>query len=175
MDIKTVDSSNNLIIDDLYQRQKENVSKMRTALLAVSDESCITPRQAIQDITGMRIYHQLIRIIRYTELMDKLETKLYESIEYSIDSANSPDPATWITLLKIQEKLQKQMIESHKLLQPYLDIKEFSIVELTSIDNTQNSANIIMEPEERDKLRSKAQSILLQLQDSNSNIDSGDM
>ena len=72
MDIKTVDEPSVLVTDELYKRQKENVSKMRTALLSFTDENGVSVRRAIQGITGMRIYHQIIRIIRYTELMDKL-------------------------------------------------------------------------------------------------------
>ncbi len=164
MDIKTVDDSDNRITDSLYQRQKENVSKMRASLLSCTDESGVSTRHAIQSITTMRIYHQLTRIIRYLELMDKLEVKLYESIEYSIETANKAEPTTWMALLTIQEKLQKTMIESHKLLQPYLDIQEFSVVDLTTSDGEVSNHTQIMNPEDRDRLRSTAQTVLQQLQ-----------
>lgn len=164
MDIKTVDDSNTLIIDDLYQRQQENASKMRTALLAAFDDTGISTRQAIQGITGMRIYHQLMRIIRYTQLMDKLEEKLYESIEYSIDSSQASDPSTWMGLLSIQERLQKSMIESHKLLQPYLNIQELSAVDLSEPEPDLNPTSQILTPEDRDKIRSNAQAVIQQLQ-----------
>ena len=166
MDIKTVDDSNNLIADSLYQKQKENISKMRTALLSFSDENGISTRQAIQGITAMRIYHQLVRIVKYLELMDKLEMKLYESIEYSIDNSDTSDPATWTALLTIQEKLQKSMIESHKLLQPYLDIQEFTIVDLTNQSNSSSTSTLLMSSEDRDELRFKAQLMLNQLNES---------
>ena len=56
------------------------------------------------------------------------------------------------------------MIESHKLLQPYLDIQEFSIADLS--DSTQETpiTSHIMSPEDRDRLRSKAQAVLYQLE-----------
>lgn len=164
MDIKTVDASDGVIIDNLYRKQKENISKMRTALLSFSDENGVSTRQAVQGITAMRIYHQLIRIVRYLELMDKLEFKLYESIEHSIDISNVQDAATWAGLLTIQEKLQKSMIESHKLLQPYLDIQEFTVMDLTNPINTSSTPTILMNSEDRDELRSKAQLILDQLE-----------
>ena len=164
MDIKTVDEPSVLVTDELYKRQKENVSKMRTALLSFTDENGVSVRRAIQGITGMRIYHQIIRIIRYTELMDKLETKLYESIDYTIDNAELGDNDTLAILLATQERLQKSMIESHKLLQPYLDIQEFSIADLS--DSTQETpiTSHIMSPEDRDRLRSKAQAVVYQLE-----------
>lgn len=164
MDIKTVDSSENIIMDSIYQKQKENVSKMRAAIVSFSDENGISARQAIQNITGMRVYHQLLRIIRYTELMDKLELKLYDSIEYSIDHSDASNTNTMTVLLAVQEKLQKSMIESHKLLQPYLDIQEFTVVDLTESEQESVNTPQIMNPEDRDKLRSKAQAILQQLQ-----------
>ncbi len=171
MNIKTVDNSNCFIPDDLCRKQKENISKMRTALLSFSDENGVSTRQAIQGITALRIYHQLVRIIRYLELMDKLEMRLYESIEYSIDNVNVQDSSTWVALLAIQEKLQKSMIESHKLLQPYLDIQEFTVVDLTNQNSTDSAQNLIMNSENRDKLRSKAQLILNQLNESDERRD----
>lgn len=169
MSIKTVDDCNPLL-DPLYKRQKEGVAKMRTSLLAYTEENGVSTRQALESITAMRVYHQLTRIVKYLEVMDKLEAKLYESIEYSIDTAQSSDPSTWMGLLNIQERLQKSMIESHKLLQPYLDIRDFGVVELAPQEDTVNAATVIMKPEERDSLRSKAQSILLQLQDTNPEV-----
>lgn len=163
MDIKTVDEPNTLITDDLYKKQKENVSKMRTALLSFTDENGVSARRAIQGITGMRIYHQIIRIIRFTELMDKLEAKLYESIDYTIDSSDVHDVETLSLLINIQGRLQKSMIESHKLLQPYLDIQEFTIADLADSGQEAPVTAQIMNPEDRDRLRSKAQAVLYEL------------
>jgi hypothetical protein len=158
-DIKTVDDYQ--ILDPLYSKQKEGVSKMRASLLACSSDNSTSMVNAIQNITVMRIYHQLSRIIKYTELMDKLEDKLYESIENTIDNVNS-DPATMMMLLNVQEKLQKSMIESHKLLQPYMDVKEFAVMDLVQPED--NHSNItILDPEKRDGLRTKASNILKQL------------
>lgn len=163
-DIKTVDSSE-VVYDPVYQRQKEGVAKMRASLLACTDENGVTIRGTIESITAMRIYHQMMRIIKYTELMDKIEDKLYKSIDNMLD--NSPDDAaTMVMLLNVQEKLQKSMIESHKLLQPYLDIKEFSVVDLVPQESTAASGpQLNMKSEERDRLRSNAQQVLLQLKE----------
>lgn len=163
-DIKTVDSSE-VVYDPVYQRQKEGVAKMRASLLACTDENGVTIRGTIESITAMRIYHQMMRIIKYTELMDKIEDKLYKSIDNMLD--NSPDDAaTMVMLLNVQEKLQKSMIESHKLLQPYLDIKEFSVVDLVPQESTAaSSPQLNMKSEERDRLRSNAQQVLLQLKE----------
>jgi len=163
-DIKTVDSSE-VVYDPVYQRQKEGVAKMRTSLLACTDENGITIRGTIESITAMRIYHQMMRIIKYTELMDKIEDKLYKSIDNLIDTAPN-DTQTLIQLLTIQERLQKSMIESHKLLQPYLDIKEFSVVDLVPQESTASSGSQLnMNSEDRDRLRSNAQQVLLQLKE----------
>lgn len=166
MDIKTVDGSSLIDkVDPLCQRQREGVAKMRTSLLACTDESCISTRQAIQSITAMRIYHQLARIVKYLELMDKLENKMYAAIEYTVDTASESDSNTWVQLVALQERLQKSMIESHKMLQPYLDLQEFSMVDLVS-QETESPTSVIMSSEARDKLRTNAQAILTQLQDS---------
>lgn len=163
-DIKTVDSSE-VVYDPIYQRQKEGVTKMRTSLLACTAENGVTIRNTLDSITAMRIYHQMMRIIKYTELMDKLEDKLYRSIDNMLD--NSPDDErTLLSLLHIQERLQKSMIESHKLIQPYLDVKEFSVVDLVPQESAASSnTQFNMKSEDRDRLRSNAQQVLLQLKE----------
>lgn len=159
--LKTVDGSTS-ILDPLYQKQKEGVAKMRTSLMACSDDP-VTTKQAINNITTLRIYHQIARIIKYLELMDKLEDKLYASIDATIDNANESSPSTWMMLLNVQERLQKTMIESHKLLQPYLDIQEFGIVDLTAQSVDESSQSNILDADSRDRIRSNAQAALLAL------------
>lgn len=160
--IKTVDGFTS-ILDPLYQKQKEGVAKMRASLLACTEDPTMA-KAAIQNISTLRVYHQIARIIRYLEMMDKLEDKLYSSIDATIDNANETSPSTWMMLLNIQERLQKTMIESHKLLQPYLDIQEFSIVELTAQSVDDNSRPMILNADSRDKIRSSAQAALEALQ-----------
>ena len=150
-------------MNPLYKRQREDVAKMRTSLLSCTDDTAIPARRAIQQITVLRVYHQISRIIRYLEIMDKLEDKLYESISFELDNADVTESETWLKLITIQEKLQKSMIESHKLLQPYLDIQEFSVVDLTQSDDSSTRTELLMSPEERDSLRLAAQSVLKEL------------
>ena len=161
-DFKTVEGSSIKQMDPLLRKQKEDVSRMRTSLLAcnISKESA---KSALQTINITRAYHQLNRIIRYTELMDKLEEKLYLSIEYYVDNANPESTTTWMMLLNIQEKLQKNMIESMKLLQPYMDnmtqLTEELIVDVE--DNT--SKALPFNAETREHLRDSAKRVLMEL------------
>lgn len=161
-DFKTVEGSSIKKMDPLLRQQKEDVSRMRTSLLAcnISKESA---RSALQTINVTRAYHQLNRIIRYTELMDKLEEKLYSSIEYYVDNASPESTATWMMLLNIQEKLQKNMIDSMKLLQPYMDNMQQLTEELT-IDVEDNKQKALpFNAETREHLRDSAKRVLMEL------------
>ena len=165
MGIETFDSR---IQDSLLASKKEGVSKMRTSLLScLSDDSGSLSSRAINTITVLRIYHQLARIIRYIELMDRLEEKLYESIECTLDTCDVTDSDVMMKLLGIQERLQKSMIESHKLLQPYMDLQDISVVDLMSttstIESKTDSPIKIMSPESRDRIRTSAQNLLSEL------------
>ena len=155
-------------MDSLYEKQKEDVATMRASLLSCDLYSPRSAKAALQNITVMRVYHQISRIIRYTELMDKLEDKLYESIEQSLDSMDASNPSTWLTLLGIQEKLQKAMIESHKLIQPYLNIEELNLVPVTIDNQDEDSvASTMFDTDSREKIRNSAQLVLSSLQGGN--------
>lgn len=159
--LKTVERSVR-VSDPLLTTQNEDVAKMRASLLALSSDPT-TVTQSLQNITVLRVCHQVARIIRYLDLMDKLEAKLYDSIEHAVDNMNPEDTSTWMLLLNIQERLQKNMLESHKLLQPYLSIDEFNLVELAS--TTQDVASLsgealLIEKSSRDKIRNSAQAVL---------------
>lgn len=170
--IETVDQPTPM--NPIYKRQREDVAKMRTSLLACHDDSTIPTRLAIQKITVLRVYHQVSRIIRYLEIMDKLEDKLYESIDYEVDNADITDSDTWVKLMAIQEKLQKSMIESHKMLQPYLDLTEFSVVDLTQDDGQTTGTEMLMSPETRNNLQLAAQAVLQELMSSDAVPEGGD-
>lgn len=156
---KTVTSEAELL-DPLYMKQQQDVAAMRASLLAFNSGDPTSARLAIQKITAMRFYHQLSRIIRYTDMMDKIEAKLYESIDRSLERMNSDSPATWMSLLQIQERLQKSMIESQKLLQPYLDLESLSFVEVPQAAQEVSFGAMLMEQESRDRLRTSAQAVL---------------
>lgn len=152
-------------IDPLYTKQREDVAKMRASLLACSSNPSMT-KVALRNISILRVYHQVNRIIRYLDMMDKLEEKLYKSIDYTIENIDIENNTTWIGLITIQERLQKNMIESQKLLAPYLKIEDFSIVDFAGQgDDQDNPAAQLMSASERDSLRTKAQTILKELQE----------
>lgn len=165
MAIETVDNSN-IIENPIIAKQKEDVARMRTSLLSCSKENGISTMRAIQDITVMRVYHQLTRIIRYTEMMDKLEDKLYAALDYQLDNAEVSDLNTLTMLMGIQTNLQKAMIESHKLLQPYMDLQDFSVVDLvhTTEDVDNPITQKLITSESRDKIRYAAQNVIEILQ-----------
>lgn len=168
-DLNTFEGSDlDRVQNPLLTFQKEGVSRMRTSLLSCNLQDGKQTKIAIQQITILRIYHQISRIIRYLDLMDKLEDKLYSSIEHTIDNASDASPATWIQLLKIQEKLQSNMIESHKLLQPYMDLTDFTIPEIVN-SQTADPETLLIPSDTRDKLRTTAQAILVELEEGDSN------
>ena len=163
-DLKTVESANTDILDPLYAKQKEGVANMRASLLACSNDPTVA-KQAINNITVLRIYHQIARIIKYTEMCDKIEQKIYESLDKTIENSNINSPSTWMVLLDAQERLQRLLIDSHKMLQPYLELQDQSIIDLTNQMNeaTSNPVSVGLDAQSRDKLRVSAQAVLLQL------------
>ena len=157
--IKTFDGDKRT--DPLLSFQCEGVSRMRTALLSCSQDNVVSARSAMQQVTVLRVYHQVSRIVRFLDLMDKLEAKQYDSIEATVDTADKYDNYTWISLLAIQKQLQQNLIESQKLLQPFLDSNIFDIpVEDISIE--ENSAKLIS-PESRENIRNASQAVLVDL------------
>lgn len=158
-DIETVDGGNNTI-SEFYGAQKQGVARMRASLLSCSLDNFASCRLAINNITVMRIYHQVSRIIQYIELMDKLEDKMYSAIEETIERADASSPSTWAVLLNIQERLQKNMIESQKLLQPYLNADTFKIVETVPQGSNNSPIADILDMDSRERLRSSAQAVL---------------
>ena len=62
----------------------------------------------------------------------------------------------------MQERLQRTMIESHKLLQPYLDIKGVDPLEFTPSESDR-PVDLIMDADNREKIRNSAQAVLVEL------------
>lgn len=162
--VETVNASV-ISTDPLIHKQKEDVAKMRASLLCCNDD-IYSAGQAIKNITILRVYHQIARIIKYIEMMDKIEDKLYRSIDASIDLMDDDNPTTWMSLLTIQEKLQKNLIESHKLLEPYLNSDLFNIESLspTIIEEAETNIAGILTKESRETLRTSAQQVLKALE-----------
>lgn len=149
------------VTDPLYAKQREDVAKMRASLLACNMDPSLA-RTAVNNIAVLRVYHQITRIIRYTELMDKLEDKLYESIDNTIDRLNPESQSTWMMLMNIQERLQKTMIESQKMLAPLKDLVEMDLTLDTESSYAQNTKSIL-DASARDNIRTKANAILVEL------------
>lgn len=158
VDLKTVDGAMK-VTDPLSAKQKEDVAKMRASLLSCSGDSTDVV-DTIQNITLLRVYHQISRIIRYLDMMDKLEDKLYQSIDSTLDKASPEDPATLLTLLRIQERLQKNMIESHKILEPYIDLSsQLEVLQPVIVEEIDETSGLLNQSS-RDKVRVVAQNIL---------------
>ena len=157
-DVKTVDNPPISITDPLIAKQQEDVAKMRTSLLCCNGDP-YSISQTIQKVTAMRVYHQVTRIVKYLDTMDRIEEKLYESIDYRLDTIDVTNSMSWATLLRLQEQLQKNMIESQKLLDPYLNSKNYFIDEVQVVQEVPDGASILSKSS-RDKLRTSAQQVL---------------
>lgn len=168
-DTKTVSSD----MDDLslYVQQTKDVANMRASLLTFNRNDPNSAKKAIQNITVLRVYHQMSRIVRYTDLMNKLEDKMYESLESAIDQMDPDDMSTWHTLISIQNKLQENMIQSHKLLEPYLNMEALTFVEVKSEEIDGVSSATILTQDSREKLRNSAQEVLRALEEQGNKSD----
>ena len=151
------------MIDPLLKEQKEQATQMRAALLSCKKNDITSAKVALQNIAVLQVYHQVARIIRYTEVMDRLEDKLYESIDANLAQMDEFDPATMLTLVKIQGDLQKSMVMSQELLKPYMDIDLESIAPPVNIDETTSFGAAILPKESRNAIRNGAQALLTEL------------
>lgn len=156
--------------DPLVSKQKEDIAKMRTSLLSCYTNAKLASN-AIRNITVLQVYHQLNRIIRYTEICDKLESKLYEKIDVYLDSnGGNNDIFTMNTLLNMQERLQKLIIDSNKILSPYLDMTQYidsinAQADSEEMEYNDASITINLDATKREKLRTSAKTVLSELMD----------
>ena len=166
-DFKTVEGVvENTSVDPLIAKQKQDVAAMRASLLCCSTSSTVASAvTSIKNITVLRVFHQISRIIRYLEMMDKIEAKLYESIDYTLEHSSSSSPSTMMMLLGIQERLQKNLIDSHKLIQPYLNVQELGLDKIVYSSSAPDEPDAILDKGSRDKLRSAAQKALEALEE----------
>lgn len=172
-DFKTVDVCDQEleIPDPLSAMKREGVARMKAALLACSLDDPYSAQSAIQQVTIMRVYHQVTRIVQYLDLMDKLEDRMYKEIEYQIDHIPDmyDDPASnqsahLSQLLAIQERLQKSIIESNKLLQPYLEMNHYEAFTSVQAENVEVVNNLGISASDRKSIREDAGNILRDLQ-----------
>lgn len=167
VDTKTVGDGpdNKRSYDPMDSLKAESVDRMKAALLAASLDDPLSSITAIRQVTLLRVHHQVSRIVQYLDLMDKLESKLYDSIENVLNEPNFGDEnfSTVTKLLAIQEKLQKSIIESNKLLAPYLDMEQYPA--FTAVDaSTPVQAEILEIPAtQRNALRENAGAIISEL------------
>lgn len=164
-ELKTVgaDSDNEIcLVDPLLKSQQQNIKQMRDALLSFDRDDIHSAKNAIQSITVMRIYHQVGRIIKFTEMMDRIEDNLYEAIDNNLSQLDTMDPQTMMLLLQIQKQLQDTMIESQKLIQPYMNIDFTSIAPVKEVEANSFGAAVITQ-ESRSKIRESAQAVLTAL------------
>lgn len=146
----------------LVTKQKEDVAKMETSILSCTDEPALA-KQAMHTVVVLQIQHQMSRIVRYLDLMDKLEDKLYASLESKIDSMDVYDDNTWVMLLSIQNKLQTNMIESQNLLKPYLDKNLYAAFDLAQPAEQTNETATLIPAGSREKIRESAAKVLFEI------------
>ena len=145
----------------LYAAQCSDVSRMRELLLTFNKNDPKAGLKACQNITLLRVYHQLERIVRFTEMIDKIEDRIYQSIDAKLANSDPDDETMWLTLIPIAERLQKVMVESHKLLEPYLNVEQLSALEVpVEEDPTKSFTTMILDQESREKVRTGVQSLL---------------
>jgi hypothetical protein len=159
-DIPVLDDS---LVDPLLQEQKAQADQMRTALLTCKKNDITSAKVALQNIAVLQVYHQVSRIIRYTEVMDRLEDKLYASIDANLSQMDEFDPATMLMLVKVQGDLQKSMVLSQELLKPYMDIDLDSIAPPREINEETSFGAAILPKESRNAIRNGAQALLTEL------------
>ena len=151
--------------DPIKAVKSESIDRMRAALLSASLDDPLSSVTALRQVTMLRVYHQVSRIVQYLDLMDKLEEQLYQSIEQELNSVDmSENSFALITrLLVIQEKLQKSIVESNKLLAPYLEMEQYPA--FVAVDASVPVSNEILEipSSTRNELRENAGAILNEL------------
>jgi hypothetical protein len=160
-DTTTLDT-NTKQADTLDVQQQSDVSAMRSALLNCDRGDAASVSFALQTIFSMRVFHQISKLIKYTEQMDKIEQKMYASMDNYMSTMDETDTAGWLVLIEAQERLQRIMMNSQKLLEPYTNVSLY-IPEQPVEDSFGNG---LLDQNERKKLRESAQLILDTLKES---------
>lgn len=147
--------------DVLYLSQEEDIRRMRSSLLLASGaKDASEATNSLRNIAILRVYHQIARVIKFLEYMDKIEEKMYRSIDASLDSL--PDDVESMTvLLKIQNALLTNMTMSQKLLEPYMGMIDSATQYVQSISTVSDADTTSVIPKQsRDKIRLTAQTLL---------------
>lgn len=145
----------------LYKQQEQDVKGMRSALLGCNRKDAKSVKSAMRNILVMRVYHQLARIIRFTEEMDKIEDKMYKELDRQLLDPDFTGTESLVLLIGIQERLQKVMVDSQKLLDPYLDMNELMMIEAEVEEEQDDSfGSKILSQTSRQNIREGARRIL---------------
>jgi len=168
---ESLDTSDTFI-DPLLKEQKQQAEQMRSALLNCKKNDITSAKVALQNIAVLQVYHQVAKIIRYTEMMDRIEDKLYDSIDMNLSGLDSADPATMLLLLKVQSQLQESMVLSQKLLEPYMNIDLAAIAPPVEINENTSFGAAIIPKESRNVIRNGAQALLTELRNAENRPDS---
>ena len=158
-----VENTDISLVNPLLREQTEQAAQMRDALLTCRNSDITSAKVALQNIAVLQIYHQVARIIRYIEVMDRLEDKLYASIDANLSQMDEFDPATMMMLVKVQCDLQKSMVLSQDMLKPYMSIDLESIAPMKDITDESSFGASILPKESRNAIRSGAQALLTEL------------
>ena len=157
-------TSNPIEPDSLYIKQQRDVSQMRNVLLSCDSKNIHSVRTTIQNILVMQLTRNMSRIVKYSEVMDRLEDKLYASVDYTISSVDETDPDTLGKLLQMQKFLVTNMNESQKLLEPYLNGKyNLDPIFTEVVDdavNTESLGSELIDKDARERIRNSAQAVL---------------
>lgn len=151
------------LVNPLLREQVEQAAQMRDALLVCRKSDIHTAKGALQNIAVLQVYHQVARIIRYTEVMDRLEDKLYASIDANLSQMDEFDPATMMMLTKVQGDLMKSMVLSQEMLKPYMDIDLEALAPVKDITEESSFGAAILPKESRNAIRNGAQALLTEL------------
>ena len=151
------------LVDPLIFEQKEQANLMRKSLLTCRTGTISNAKVALQNIAVLQIYHEVARIIRFIEVMDRLEDKIYDSIDMNISGMESADPATMLMLVKVQGDLYKTMAMSQELLKPYMNIDLEAIAPMKDVNEDIPFGVAIIPKESRTAIRNGAQALLTEL------------
>ena len=151
------------LVDPLIFEQKEQANLMRKSLLTCRTGTISNAKIALQNIAVLQIYHEVARIIRFIEVMDRLEDKIYDSIDMNIGGMESADPATMLMLVKVQGDLYKTMAMSQELLKPYMNIDLEAIAPMKDVNEDIPFGVAIIPKESRTAIRNGAQALLTEL------------
>ena len=156
-------SADDDLVNPILREQVEQAAQMRDALLVCRQSNLRTAKGALQNIAVLQVYHQVARIIRYTEVMDRLEDKLYSSIDANLSQMDDFDPATMMMLVKVQGDLMKSMVLSQELLKPYMDIDLEALAPMKDVTEDSSFGAALIPKESRNAIRSGAQALLTEL------------